>query len=140
VGANDGPGTPHSLFPLCGGGQASAMDQSRAPVLEALADYHRMCQTPFTPPGHKQARGADPRVPAVRGDAVIHSDVLAVAGLDDRTSNGRVLERAEELMADAVHAERAFFSTCGSARSVKSMSVPDARDASLETVRVVVES
>lgn len=86
------------------------MDHSHAPVLEALADYHRAGQTPFTPPGHKQARGADPRVRAVLGDAVFCSDVLAVAGLDDRTANGRVLERAQELMADAVHAKHTFFS------------------------------
>jgi lysine decarboxylase len=34
--------------------------------------------------------------------------------------SGRVLERAQELMADAVGAEHAFFSTCGSSLSVKS--------------------
>jgi arginine/lysine/ornithine decarboxylase len=96
------------------------MDHSQAPILEALAEYHRAGQTPFTPPGHKQARGADPRVRAVLGDAVFRSDVLAVSGLDDRTSKGRVLQRAQELMADAVHAERTFFSTCGSSLSVKS--------------------
>src|SRR3954453_20569235 len=33
---------------------------------------------------------------------------------------GKVLERAQELMADAVGAEHAFFSTCGSSLSVKS--------------------
>lgn len=31
-----------------------------------------------------------------------------------------MLERAQELMADAVDADRAFFSTCGSSLSVKS--------------------
>ncbi|MEU7553726.1 ornithine decarboxylase [Streptomyces sp. NPDC044571] len=96
------------------------MDQSKAPVLEALADYHAQGQTPFTPPGHKQARGADPRVRAVLGDAVYHSDVLATSGLDDRTSSHGILREAEELMADAVGAEHAFFSTCGSSLSVKS--------------------
>ncbi|MGW7103438.1 aminotransferase class I/II-fold pyridoxal phosphate-dependent enzyme [Streptomyces sp. NPDC054838] len=96
------------------------MDQSEAPVLDALAAYHASGQTPFTPPGHKQARGADPRVRAVLGDAVFHSDVLATSGLDDRTSSHGVLERAQELMADAVGAEHAFFSTCGSSLSVKS--------------------
>jgi arginine/lysine/ornithine decarboxylase len=56
----------------------------------------------------------------VLGEAVFRPDVLAVAGLDDRTSSGAVLERAQELMADAVGAEQTFFSTCGSSLSVKS--------------------
>lgn len=96
------------------------MDQSKAPVLEALADYHAQGQTPFTPPGHKQGRGADPRARAVLGDAVYRSDVLATSGLDDRTSSHGIVREAQELMADAVGAEHAFFSTCGSSLSVKS--------------------
>lgn len=95
------------------------MDHSVAPVLDALAAYHQEGQLPFTPPGHKQGRGADPRVRAVLGEAVFAADVLAVAGLDDRRSTGHVLERAQELMADAVGAAHTFFSTCGSSLSVK---------------------
>ncbi|MEU0374810.1 ornithine decarboxylase [Streptomyces sp. NPDC006283] len=95
------------------------MDHSQVPVLEALAAYHAEKHTPFTPPGHKQARGADPRVSAVLGDAVFRADVLAISGLDDRRSSNAVLERAQELMADAVGAEHTFFSTCGSSLSVK---------------------
>ncbi|GGX18997.1 hypothetical protein GCM10010353_37740 [Streptomyces chryseus] len=81
------------------------------PVLDALAAYHAQKQTPFTPPGHKQGRGTDPRVRAVLGDAVFRSDVLATSGLDDRTSSRGVLAKAQELMADAVGAEHTFFST-----------------------------
>jgi arginine decarboxylase len=95
------------------------MDHSRAPVLEALAAYQSAGHLPFTPPGHKHGRGADPRVREVLGEQLLRADVLAVAGLDDRMSKGRVLERAEELMADAVGAEHTFFSTCGSSLSVK---------------------
>ncbi|MFF8289476.1 aminotransferase class I/II-fold pyridoxal phosphate-dependent enzyme [Streptomyces sp. NPDC016309] len=95
------------------------MDHSQAPVLDALAAYHSENQTPFTPPGHKQGRGADPRVRAVLGDAVFRSDVLATSGLDDRTSSHGVIARAQELMADAVGAEHTFFSTCGSSLSIK---------------------
>ncbi|MFI7012343.1 aminotransferase class I/II-fold pyridoxal phosphate-dependent enzyme [Streptomyces sp. NPDC050145] len=95
------------------------IDQSQAPVLEALAEHRRLHRLGFTPPGHKQARGADPAVRAVLGDSVFQGDVLASGGLDDRRTRGRVLERAEELMADAVHAEHTFFSTCGSSLSVK---------------------
>lgn len=94
-------------------------NHDEAPVLEALSRYHDADELGFSPPGHKQARGADPRARAVLGDAVYFGDVLADGGLDDRLLRGRVLERAEELMADAVHAEHTFFSTCGSSLSVK---------------------
>ncbi|MEU0742995.1 aminotransferase class I/II-fold pyridoxal phosphate-dependent enzyme [Streptomyces sp. NPDC006134] len=96
-----------------------AADHTRAPVLEALADYRREGRLSFTPPGHKQARGADPAVREVLGDAVFLGDVLATGGLDDRLTRNRVLQRAQELMADAVHADHTFFSTCGSSLSVK---------------------
>ncbi|MGV9278876.1 aminotransferase class I/II-fold pyridoxal phosphate-dependent enzyme [Streptomyces griseosporeus] len=96
-----------------------SVDHTRAPILEALSDYHRRGHLPFTPPGHKQARGADPAVREVLGDAVFLGDVLATGGLDDRLTRGQVLEQAEGLMADAVHAEHTFFTTCGSSLSVK---------------------
>ncbi|MGN7800265.1 aminotransferase class I/II-fold pyridoxal phosphate-dependent enzyme [Leifsonia sp. 22587] len=94
------------------------MDHDEAPVLDALADYHRLDRYGFTPPGHRQGRGADERVNAVLGGA-LREDVLATAGLDDRKSSNGYLSKAEELMADAVGADRAFFSTCGSSLSVK---------------------
>ncbi|MFD6425270.1 aminotransferase class I/II-fold pyridoxal phosphate-dependent enzyme [Streptomyces sp. NPDC060198] len=95
------------------------MDHSEAPVLDALTAYQAQDQLPFTPPGHKQGRGADPRVRAVLGDALFRADMLAVSGLDDRTMSRKVMERAETLMADAVGADHTFFSTCGSSLSVK---------------------
>ncbi|MFD0264797.1 aminotransferase class I/II-fold pyridoxal phosphate-dependent enzyme [Kitasatospora indigofera] len=95
------------------------MDQSQAPVLEALAAHHAHAQTPFTPPGHKQGRGVDPRVLAVMGAGVFTSDVLATAGLDDRSSSHGWIEHAQHLMAEAVGADRTFLSTWGSSLSVK---------------------
>jgi lysine decarboxylase len=50
---------------------------------------------------------------------VFLGDVLASGGLDDRRGKSGVLQRAEDLMADAVHADHTFFSTCGSSLSVK---------------------
>lgn len=96
------------------------MDQSEAPVLEALRDFRRQRFTPFTPPGHKQGRGAARSTVDALGADVFGSDILAISGLDDRTSSHEVLARAQQLMAEAVDAEHAFFSTCGSSLSVKS--------------------
>lgn len=95
------------------------MDHNQAPLLEAVAEYHQLRRYGFTPPGHRQGRGTDRRVREVMGIEPFRDDLLASAGLDDRSSSGGFLKRAEELMADAVGAEHAFFSTCGSSLSVK---------------------
>jgi arginine decarboxylase len=96
------------------------MDHSRAPVLEAITEFRRRGDVVYGPPGHKQGRGADPRVVDVVGEGVFASDILTLNGLDDRRQSQGVLTQAEDLMADAVHADKAFFSTCGSSLSVKS--------------------
>ncbi|BDB62594.1 aminotransferase class I/II-fold pyridoxal phosphate-dependent enzyme [Rhodococcus sp. RDE2] len=95
------------------------MDQSEAPLLDALEQYHRLDRYGFSPPRHRQGRGVDERVVKVLGRDPFRADVLASGGLDDRLSRNGYLSRAEELMAEAVGAEQAFFSTCGSSLSVK---------------------
>jgi arginine decarboxylase len=95
------------------------MDHSRVPVLEALQEFRRRGDVVYGPPGHKQGLGADPRVVDIVGEGVFASDVLSLNGLDDRQESQGVLSQAQELMADAVGAEQAFFSTCGSSLSVK---------------------
>src|SRR3954454_14691015 len=96
------------------------MDHSRAPMLQALRDFRVRNDVVFGPPGHRQGRGVDPRVLALMGEGVFASDVLSLNGLDDRRQSQGVLSDAQDLMADAVGAEKAFFSTCGSSLSVKS--------------------
>src|SRR4051812_27264913 len=96
------------------------IDHSRAPVLDALADFWRRGDTVFGPPGHRQGRGIDQRVLDIMGEGAFASDVLSMNGLDDRRQSGGILQQAQELMADAVGAEHAFFATCGSSLSVKS--------------------
>src|SRR3954467_4225736 len=118
-----GPGTADR--DVAGGPRArpwpggSEMDHSRAPVLEAIEEFRRRGDIYFGPPGHKQGRGADPRVLEVLGEGVFASDILTLGGLDDRRQSQGVLSQAQELMADAVGADHAFFSTCGSSLSVK---------------------
>jgi arginine decarboxylase len=95
------------------------MNQSEAPFLDALVDYRKNNRYGFTPPGHRQGRGADDRVLAVLGHDPFHDDVLVSGGLDDRKTRNNYLKRAEDLMAEAVGADVAWFSTCGSSASVK---------------------
>jgi arginine decarboxylase len=93
--------------------------QDDAPLLDGLADYHQQGRYGFTPPGHRQGRGVDERTLQVLGEEPFRADVLASGGLDDRKASEGLLSRAEQLMAEAVGAEHAFFSTCGSSLSVK---------------------
>lgn len=95
------------------------MDQSQAPLLEAIEDYRHNDRYGFTPPGHRQGRAVDHRVLDVLGQQPFADDLLASNGLDERLSSNHHLLHAEQLMAEAVGAEDAFFSTCGSSLSVK---------------------
>ncbi|MGY1617868.1 hypothetical protein ACI797_14105 [Geodermatophilus sp. SYSU D00691] len=95
------------------------MDHSRVPVLEALQEFRRRGDVVYGPPGHKQGRGTDPRVLEILGEALFADDVLSLNGLDDRRQSQGIVSQAQDLMADAVHADHAFFSTCGSSLSVK---------------------
>ncbi|WP_284978427.1 ornithine decarboxylase [Arthrobacter sp. fls2-241-R2A-200] len=95
------------------------MDQDRTPVLDALAEHQKLGRYGYTPPAHRQGRGVDPRVLEVLGEQSFRSDVVASSGLDDRSNSNGHLSDAEALMADAVGARQAFFSTCGSSLAVK---------------------
>ncbi|MFJ9117063.1 hypothetical protein ACIRJO_16070 [Streptomyces sp. NPDC102394] len=80
-------------------------DHHRAPVLEALVGYHRQGQLAFSPPGHNQARGADPSVREVLGDAVFVGDMLASGGLDDRLRELAAEVRAAVEEIDGMHVD-----------------------------------
>ncbi|NUP75419.1 MAG: ornithine decarboxylase [Sinomonas sp.] len=95
------------------------MDHNEAPLLSALEEYKKSGRYGFTPPGHRSGRGADQRTLEAIGAEAFHSDVLMNGGLDDRKASRGLLRHAEELMADAVGADQAFFSTGGSSMSVK---------------------
>src|SRR3954468_1214680 len=95
------------------------MDQNRAPLLDALADYHAKNRYGFTPPAHRQGRGIDDHTVAVLGKDPFRGDVVASSGLDDRSSSNGYLTTAQELMAEAVGAEQCMFTTAGSSLSVK---------------------
>jgi len=94
------------------------MDHSRTPILDALDRFRERREISFSPPGHRQGRGAGVRAVEVLGPQVFAADIVANE-LDSRHHEGASLREAERLMADAVNAEHAFFTTCGSSLSVK---------------------
>lgn len=56
------------------------MDQSTAPILDALVAYRERGDINFTPPGHKPGRGIDDPVAAVLGRDMFAADVMTQNG------------------------------------------------------------
>lgn len=96
-----------------------ALEQTTAPVLDAIQRYHEREYINFTPPGHRGGLGVDEQTLAVLGEAPFAGDVVLLNGLDDRLQRSGVLTQAEELMAQALGVKQSYFSTCGSTLSVK---------------------
>jgi arginine/lysine/ornithine decarboxylase len=84
------------------------MDQDRTPVLEAIEQYRHGDEYTFALPGHRFGRGIDERTAAVLGGAFA-ADVITAK---------QAVSEAEELMAEAVGARQAVFTTCGSSISI----------------------
>jgi arginine/lysine/ornithine decarboxylase len=96
-----------------------ALDQSAAPVLDAIRRYHERGDINFTPPGHRGGLGLDKGTLAVLGESPFLHDIDMLNGLDDRQESTGVLAQAQELMAQALGVRQSYFATCGSTLSVK---------------------
>jgi arginine decarboxylase len=85
------------------------MDQNRTPVLDAIEQYRRDDNYTFALPGHRFGRGIDDRTAAVLSRSAFEADVITAK---------QSVSDAEELLADAVGAKQAVFTTCGSSISI----------------------
>jgi arginine decarboxylase len=95
------------------------MDQSKAPILDALAAVERGSIAGFGGPGHDEGRAASPDIVALLGERAFRADVLTPKGLDDRTESFGVMQQAYRLAAEAWGAELCRFSTGGSTQSIQ---------------------
>src|SRR4051812_44011907 len=92
-------------------------DQSKAPIIEAIQEYHKSGIIPFTTPGHKCGAGIFETDKAAIGAEAYYNDIAMQNGADDRRESKGITEDAEALAADAVGADRSFYSTNGSSLS-----------------------
>ena len=90
------------------------LDQTQAPLAEAVRAYRDDEMTPFTTPGHKRGRGIAAETAQWLGHAAFTNDVPVASGVDDTHTTRDVLGAAERLAADAFGAERSFFLLNGS--------------------------
>ena len=96
------------------------MDQTRAPIYEALERFRRARVVPFDVPGHKRGRGT-PELREFLGERCIGIDVNSMKPLDNLCHPVSVIREAEELAADAFGAHQAFFMVGGTTSSVQAM-------------------
>jgi arginine decarboxylase len=95
------------------------LDQTRAPLLQALEAYRRVDPVSFSIPAHKGGGSLDDATRSIVGDAPYRDDAPVSKGLDDRASSYQLVSHAYALAADAFGAEQAMFSTNGSTLSIQ---------------------
>ena len=96
------------------------LDQTRAPIYEALQKFRQMRVVPFDVPGHKHGRG-NPELAQFLGEQCVRADVNSMKPLDNLCHPISVIREAEELAADAFGAAHAFLMVGGTTSSVQSM-------------------
>lgn len=96
------------------------MDQTKAPIYEALKNLKSMRIVPFDVPGHKRGRG-NPELSDFLGKRCLEVDVNSMKPLDNLCHPTGVIREAEELAAEAFGAKHAFFMVGGTTSAVQSM-------------------
>ena len=96
------------------------LDQTRAPIYEALERFRDMRVVPFDVPGHKHGRG-NPELTAFLGEQCVGVDVNSMKPLDNLCHPISVIREAEKLAAEAFGAANAFLMVGGTTSSVQSM-------------------
>ena len=101
-------------------GKEIKLDQTRAPIYEALERFRKMRVVPFDVPGHKRGRG-NPELTEFLGEQCVGVDVNSMKPLDNLCHPISVIREAEKLAADAFKAAHAFLMVGGTTSSVQSM-------------------
>lgn len=96
------------------------IDQTRAPIYEALEKLRKQRVVPFDVPGHKRGRG-NPELVELLGEKCVGIDVNSMKPLDNLCHPVSVIRDAEELAAQAFHAQNAFLMVGGTTSAVQAM-------------------
>ena len=96
------------------------LDQTRAPIVEALQYVQKNRVVPFDVPGHKRGKG-NPELVALLGEKCVSMDVNSMKSVDSLVHPTSVIRDAEELAAQAFSASAAFFMVSGTTSAVQAM-------------------
>lgn len=98
-----------------------SVDQTRAPLAEALASYVRDQVVRFHMPGHKGGCGISPMAEKILGRRLFELDITGVEGMDDLLQPTGVIKAAEELLAQAFGAEESFYLINGTSSGLQAL-------------------
>ena len=96
------------------------LDQSRAPLYEAMREHRLNRVVPFDVPGHKGGRG-NRTLTEFLGENCLKNDVNSMKPLDNLCHPVSVIKQAQELAADAFGAENSVFIVNGATGAVQAM-------------------
>ncbi len=96
------------------------MNQTRAPLYEALKAMRDERIVPFDVPGHKRGRG-NPALTEFLGEQCLSVDVNSMKPLDNLCHPTSVIKEAEALAAEAFGAAHSFFMVGGTTSAVQAM-------------------
>ena len=94
------------------------MDQTQAPLVDALAKAEAHPVIGFGAPGHGRGAAMPHGLRALVGAKAFKADLLTVKGVEDRTEGDLALNRAHEIAAAAWGADLCRFVTGGSTQSL----------------------
>lgn len=98
----------------------SAIDQRKTPFVDALKKYVEEDVSPFDVPGHHMGN-IDNAATRLLGHMAYRCDVNAPLGLDNLSHPHGVILEAEKALADACHADHAFFLVNGTSGGIIAM-------------------
>lgn len=96
------------------------LDQTHAPLYEAMTEHRLNRVVPFDVPGHKGGRG-NAVLTDFLGEKCLKNDVNSMKPLDNLCHPISVIKEAQELAADAFGAENSFFIVNGATGAVQAM-------------------
>jgi arginine decarboxylase len=92
----------------------SGLNQSQAPIIDALEEWVQKNHAAFYTPGHKRGVGMNRRLIDHWGRLVLGWDLPELPGLDNLHAPTGIIEQAQILAAEAFGAERTWFLVNGS--------------------------
>jgi arginine decarboxylase len=97
------------------------MNQKETPLFDTLVNHAKRNPIQFHIPGHKKGRGVGERFRSYIGEAAFGIDLINIAPLDDLHNPTGAIKEAQELAAEAFHADATFFSVQGTSTAIMTM-------------------
>lgn len=97
------------------------LDQSRAPILDALRDYIAGGTYPLHTPGHKAGRFAPPELVELWGERTFRYDLPAMTATDNTLHPTHCVKEAQELAAELFGAAATFYLGGGATTGIAAM-------------------